>query len=333
MTPRPRDDKNQENLLSAHPSPHRIDTHHHIMPPAFLAKGGERVIAVAPGMRDLVQEWSPERAVETMDANGIAIAITSISTPGVWLDGVAAARTLARECNDYAARMATDYPGRFGLFAALPLPDVDGSLKEIEYAYAELKADGIGLMTNYDDTWPGELAWAPVFDELNRRKAIVYFHPTAAACCTNLIPGVHPAILEFPNDTARAVTSLLASGTLERCPDIRFIFSHGGGTLPMLVHRLNGLLRTRKDLELRLPDGVPPVLRRLHYDIVGTAHSIAFGAVREMAGISQLLFGSDYPYWTPDVTLAALAGLGLSTADRRAIERDNALRLFPRLNR
>src|SRR6202049_2811823 len=125
--------------------------------------------------------------------------------------------------------MAKDFPGRFGFFAAVPLPDTEGSLREIAYALDVLKADGIGFLTSYGDKWPGDLAYAPVFDELNRRKAVVYFHPTAPNCCRTLIPDVPEALTEYPQDTTRAITSLLYSGSFTRFSGIRFIFSHAGG--------------------------------------------------------------------------------------------------------
>ena len=313
-------------------TPHRIDTHHHIIPPTYLAKERDAVLGVAHALADQLTSWTPARAVETMDKNGIATAVTSISSPGVWFGETKKSREITRECNDFAAKMRQDYKGRFGIFAALPLPDVEGCLKEIEYAYDVLKVDGIGLMTNYSDKYPGDAAFAPVFDELNRRKAVVYFHPTSCSC-SNLLPGVPPPTIEFPHDTTRAITSLLFNGTIMRCTDIKWIFSHGGGTLPLLTHRLNGLMRRRQDLAAKLPKGVLPELKKLYYDIVGTANPIAFGAVTKMAGIPQLLFGSDYPYWEPEVTVSTLGEMELSPADLHAIERDNALRLLPRLPR
>lgn len=313
--------------------PHRIDTHHHIIPPTYLARERDRVLGVAHALKDQLLRWSPTAAIEEMDRNGIATAVTSISSPGVWLDQAKKSREIARECNDYAAQMVRDHKGRFGVFAALPLPDVEGSLKEIEHAFDVLKADGIGLMTNYNNQYPGEAAFAPVFDELNRRKAVVYFHPTSCGTCSNLLPGVPPPTIEFPHDTARAITSLLYSGTFHRCPDIKWIFSHGGGTLPMVAHRLQGLLRVRKDLAAQMPNGVAAELKKLHYDVVGVANAGAFAAVKHMAGIPQLLFGTDYPFWAGEVTVKSVSELGLGAADLQAIEHDNALRLMPRLGR
>jgi 6-methylsalicylate decarboxylase len=317
--------------MSAASKPHRIDTHHHIFPPRYLAKERERIVGVAPTYAKEMLEWTPQASLDVMDAGGIATAVTSISTPGVWFGDAKASRQLARDCNDYAAQIARDHKGRFGVFAALPLPDVDGSLREIEYAFDVLKADGIGLVTSYGDKWPGEPAFAPVFDELDRRRAVVYFHPTAPHCCTDLMPGVPPAALEFVFDTTRAIISLLYSGTFLRCANLRFIFSHAGGTLPMIAHRISNQTKRRKDYAEKFPSGVMHEFQKLYYDIVSAAHPVPFEAIRQIAGISHLLYGSDFPFWHPDVTAAGLAGLKLSADDLRAIERDNALALLPSL--
>lgn len=164
----------------------------------------------------------------------------------VWFGDVQAARTLARKCNEYLAQLVRDFPDRFGFFAAVPLPDTEGSLQEITYALDTLKADGIGLMTNYGDKWPGDPAYAAVFDELNRRHAVVFVHPTPPNCCKNLVPHVPTAFTEFPHDTTRAVTSLLYSGSLARLRDIHFIFCHAVGTIPMLAGRIAELGRLRQ---------------------------------------------------------------------------------------
>jgi predicted TIM-barrel fold metal-dependent hydrolase len=152
----------------------RIDVHHHISPPAYIKETFK--LQQPPTLA-----WTPEKSLEDMDKAGVAVAITSITTPGVWLGDDAQGRHLARLCNDYAATLAADHPGRFGVFAALPLPDREGSLREIEYGLDVLKADGIALLTNYRDKWLGDPAFDPVMEELNRRKAIVYTHPEAPA--------------------------------------------------------------------------------------------------------------------------------------------------------
>lgn len=266
-----------------------------------------------------------------MDRNGVATAIVSISTPGIWFGDVQAARTLARKCNEYSAGLVRDHPGRFGFFAAVPLPDMEGSLREIAYALDVLKADGIGLMTSYGDKWPGDPAYTPVFEELNRRKAVVYLHPTGPDCCRDLIPDVPYVFTELPHDTTRAVTSLLFSGSLGRFRDTRFIFSHAGGTLPMVVGRIAGQSSAIKTLAEKLPNGVEYELKRLHYEIAGSANRPAMSALMSLVPTSQIVFGSDYPWGRTGANAGGLTNLGLSSADLRAIRRENAIALFPRL--
>ena len=307
-----------------------IDVHHHLTPPAWV-DGARDAIAATTRRASALFEWTPEQSIAEMDRNGIATAIMSLTNPGIWFGDAAAARALARACNEYGARLARDHPGRFGVFAALPLPDREGSLAEIAYAFDVLKADGIGLMTNYDDKWPGDPAFAEVFDELNRRKAVVYFHPTVSACCSAAIPDVSPSVIEFPIDTTRAITSLMFSGTFARCPDIRWIFSHAGGAIPMLAHRMAHIMESDKRLAARAPQGVLHELKRLHYDTAQAANACSMAALTALASVSQIVFGSDYPLLGADKTIGGLAGLGLSERDLAAIARGNAVRLFPRL--
>jgi predicted TIM-barrel fold metal-dependent hydrolase len=315
---------------SREPAAGFIDVHHHITPPAW-AEGARAAIAATIRRTDLLLEWTPQRSIEEMDRNGIATAVTSLTNPGVWFGDPQVARSLARAANEYAADLARDFPGRFGNFAALPLPDRDGSLAEIAYAFDVLKADGIGLMTSYEDKWPGDPAFAEVFDELNRRKAVVYLHPTVPKCCSALIPGVSPSVVEFPIDTTRAVTSLLFSGTFARCPDIRWIFSHGGGGVPMVAHRMAHILEADPRNAAKAPNGVLHELRRLYYDTAQAANPPAMSALLALTAVSQVLFGSDYPLLGVSHTKTGLASLGLSSEDLDAIGSHNALRLFPRL--
>ena len=312
-------------------APHRIDTHHHPYPPVYVAKTGNVLKHMTHAFYDRLTKWQPSQAIEAMDKNGIAVSVLSVSTPSVWLGEKDASRTFARECNDAFARIQSDHRGRFGHFASLPLPDTEGSLKEIEYAFDTLNADGIGLTTNYIDKYPGDGAFAAVFDELDRRKAVVYFHPTAASFAFNVIPNIPPPTIEFPFDTTRAIVSLLFGGTFTRCPNIKWIFSHGGGALGMIAHRLVGLAKNRPELGARVPNGVMHELSKLYVDVVGVATPGAMRAVLDIVPLSHLLFGSDYPFWSPETTVKELASLKMSDADLKAIERDNALKLLPGL--
>jgi predicted TIM-barrel fold metal-dependent hydrolase len=306
-----------------------IDVHHHILPPVYLAEARDRLIAQQQGyLPARILNWSPQNALAEMDQNGVATSIVSISTPGIWFGDAQSARTLARKCNEYAAQLVRDYPGRFGFFASAPLPDTEGSLREITYALDVLKSDGIIFLTSYGDKWPGDSVYAPVFDELNRRKALVCIHPAAPNCCRNLIPNVPPVFTEVPQDTTRAITSLLFSGSFARFRDVRFIFSHAGGTLPMLAGRLSHYSAEMKDLVDKMPNGIEFELKRLHYDIASSANPPAMAALMKLVPTSQILFGSDYPFVRIGETADGMTQVGLSAADRQAIGHDNAAGLL-----
>jgi predicted TIM-barrel fold metal-dependent hydrolase len=304
-------------------APGRIDVHHHLVPPRYRAE------VTARGVRAATPEWTPQTSLAEMARTGTATAITSMIPPGVSFLDAGPARALARECNEYAARMVADFPGRFGMFATLPLPDVDGSLREVEYALDTLGADGVGVFTSYGDKWLGDPLFAPVLDELNRRHAVVYAHPLPPACCRSLIAGVPPSTIEYATDTTRTITSLLFSGAAARHRDVRFIFSHGGGTMPYLVGRLLRLAGERKDAAAILPEGPLPELRRFYYELAQAAHPTALPSLLAMAPLSHVLFGTDFPFRPGAEVIEGLDRHGFPAADRRAIEHDNALALLP----
>jgi predicted TIM-barrel fold metal-dependent hydrolase len=307
-----------------------VDVHHHFVPPFYLSENRDRIAAAAGGrMHPAYLSWVPEQSLTAMDKQGVATAVLSLTTPGVWFGDARAAARTARQVNDYAADLARSHPGRFGLFAAIPLPDTESSLREIEYAFGVLQADGIGVMSSYEDKWLGEPVYEPVFEELNRRKAVVFVHPTTGLCCRTLLPDVNPIMLEIPHDTTRAVTNLLFSGTFSRFKDIRFIFPHAGGSLPMMVVRMHQY--AAKNIAEKVPNGIEYELRRLHYDIAGTAYRPAIAALTNFVPTTQIMFGSDNPFIPLAETAEGVMQLGLSGDDLRLICRDNALALLPRL--
>ena len=308
---------------NARSAPRRIDFHHHYVPPRHL----EAILAQRESGR--TPPWSPEISLAEMDKNGIATSICSLVQPGVWLGGIENSRKLARDCNEYGARMVADHRGRFGLFAAIPLPDSEGSLREVEYALDTLKADGVGLMTSFEDKYLGDPAFAPVYEELNRRQAIVYVHPTQPNCCTGLVPGVTVSTIEYATDTSRTIASLVYSGTAARFPNIRFVFSHGGGTMPFLLGRYERLAAERKDA--RLADGAAPQLKKFYYEIAQANHSGALDALLALVPISNVLFGTDYPLRPASEAVEGLSAYKFTDAQRLAINRANAERLVPRL--
>ena len=309
--------------LPAQTKAQRIDFHHHFLPPRHIeAILAQRESGAPP-------KWSPDLSLEEMDKNGVATAIVSLVQPGVWLGDMQKSRTLARECNEYGAKMVADHRGRFGFFAAIPLPDIEGSLREIEYALDTLKADGIGLMTSFDRKYLGDSAFAPVFEELNRRKAVVYTHPTQPLCCVGLVKGVPASSIEYATDSTRTIASLLFSGTATRAKDIRFVFSHGGGTVPFLVGRFERLADEKKNV----PNGVRTELGKFYYEIAQANHPGALAALMDLVTISQVLFGSDYPLRPISEAVQGVTKYNFSDTERRALESGNASRLLARLKK
>ncbi|HYS27725.1 MAG TPA: amidohydrolase family protein [Vicinamibacterales bacterium] len=304
--------------------PFRIDTHAHFTVPKLYD------LATAHGVQQAtLKDWSPAKMLAEMEEGGVATSIISISDPGVHFGDDMAARALARECNDAGAKVVRDYPGRFGLFAVLPLPDVEGSLKELEYALDTLKADGIGVLSSYEGKYLGNAAFTPLLQEMNRRKGVVYCHPYCAACGvqTTLTDAQNRGV-EFVFDTTRTILSLLQTGAVAQFPDIRFIWSHGGGTVPYITSRLNGAGGNK------LPKGVVYELQKFYYDTAQAFNPYTMPSFRKFVPTSQILFGTDFPLGGGSAAIVA-KGLkdngGFTDAELRAVERENALKLLPRL--
>ena len=307
--------------------PSRIDIHHHVSPPAYIAAANANNFGEPP-----MKTWTVEKSLADMDKAGVASAILSVTTPAVSFTSGDAARKLARECNEYAARLTADHPGRFGSFAVIPLTDVDGSLQEIAHALDTLKADGIGLMTSYGDKWLGDPVFLPVMEELNRRKALVYTHPTTANCCVNLVKTQQPVMIEFATDTTRTLADIVFSGNALKFRDIRWIFSHAGGTMPFLIERFVRNPSLDPKAREAVPDGTLAELQRFYYDTAQTANRSAMSALTAIIPTSQIVFGTDFPYRTSIDHVKGLRDCGLfSEAQLADIERDNALKLLPRL--
>ncbi len=319
--------------LAQTPGPRRIDVHNHLVPPPYLAMGRKQIEAGADVNPDAVLNWKPQAAIEEMDRTGVATAMLSMSTPGLSMlsNNRDTVRKLARACNEYAAGLLRDYPGRFGNFAALPLPDVDGSLAEAAYALDVLKADGIGLLSSYGEKYPGDPSFKPLFAELNRRKAVVFVHPTSPQCCATSLPGIAASLDEFMFEITRTLTSMLFGGTFSQFPDIRFIFTHAGGTTMPISARIEAFGARHHEFDAAIPHGAIAELKRLHYDIANSTNPSAMSALMNLVPVSQILFGSDTPYVPIAVTARGFDATTLPDDVRTAINRGNALKLFPRL--
>jgi predicted TIM-barrel fold metal-dependent hydrolase len=307
--------------------PYRIDIHHHFGPSVWVA-----AVKGRPLLQPANTTWTPEKSIEDMDKGGVAASVVSITNPGLWFGDNGFTNRLARDCNEYAAKLVMQHPARFGFFAAMPLPDVDGTLKEIAYAYDTLKADGVGFFTSYGDSWLGKPAYRPVLDELNRRNAVVHVHPTAANCCRDLnyAPGVGPGSMEYGTDTTRAMTAVCFNGDAARYPNIRWIWSHAGGTMPFLAGRIDG---AASNFKAQMPNGLIAELKKFYYDVAGAANVGAIASLQQLVKSDKILFGTDFPPGGSSRAVAqALRDLKMfSDTELRAIERDNALRLVPRL--
>jgi predicted TIM-barrel fold metal-dependent hydrolase len=297
----------------------RIDVHHHMLPP--FQDGGNR-------------NWTPQVSLDAMDKFGVDTAILSVTmapccgVADLLYAGDEKANALARRYNEFGAKVVSDHPKRFGFMMALPLMDTDATLKEIEYAFDVLKADGVGVFSNTGEKWLGDPQFMPIFQELNRRKAVIFIHPSVAKCCRTLIPGVGTGVVEFDFDTTRTVVSLLYSGRLSQNPDIRFIINHSGAAVPTLAGRIKDELRG--DPKHVAPNGAFAELTKLYYECAHATYPAPIAATTTFASTSQLLFGTDFPIWPYETTVSLIPALKLSPETTYALDRGNAERLFPR---
>ena len=270
-----------------------------------------------------------------MDDARIDVAVTSISTPGVHVGDDARARSLARRCNELAATMMQKRPDRFGGFAALPLPDVDGALDELAYALDVLKLDGVVLFSNSNGVYLGDKRFEPVFEELERRSAVVFVHPTASPDLAAHQLGLPDSLIDFTADTTRVVAQMLYSNRFARTPNVKYIFSHAGGTVPYLAGRFAIVDEMNVVSGSEIRGTAEATLRRLYYDTALSYNPPVLNMLREVVGLTQALFGTDNPYLRRDMAVRSAGDMrkttALSETERQAVLHENAQRLFPRL--
>lgn len=316
----------------------RIDIHHHIIPEVYRSALDIKGVDKSGGMR--IKKWIPDDSLELMERLGIQVAIGSISEPGLNpITDIEQAKKIAREVNEFQAETISKYPDRFGGFALLPLPDIDAALEEIRYALDELNLDGIGLLTNYQEHFLGDPIFTPIFEELNKRKAIAYIHPSAPPL-SYVRPKYIKAdfMIEFTFNTTRAATNLILGGTLECCPDIKFILSHGGGTIPFLKERISESQRTLEkmlgDKIHHLEKGANEYMKQFYYDTALITAPASLNAIKETTDTSHILYGSDAHYAPEESEHHMNKQLeqfeGFTENELTNIMRNNALELFPR---
>ena len=313
------------SAASAAVKPMRIDVHHHVVPPVWV-DAVKRAKLDNPPMTN----WTPEKSLEDMDKAGVTTAMLSPMPPQVGFLPAADAASVARASNEWTRKLADAHPGRFGVFAMLPMPNVDESLKEIAYAFDTLKVDGVGLMTSYGDKWLGYDEFAPVFQELNRRKAVVYTHPTNANCCVNVVRGVPDAAIDWGADTTRTIANLIFSGASRKYADTSFIFSHGGGVLAAVAERLRIQMVSTPPYKGKFTrEMVDHELKRFFYDTAQVANEVTIQAMTKLVGVSQIVFGSDFPYRTEAEHVSGLRQR-FSAVELAKIDSGNVLRILPK---
>ena len=314
------------------PTSARIDVHHHVLPEFY--KEAQRGAGITGSAYRGFPEWSVEGSLALMDHQRIATTIFSFTSPGVYFGDLAQTRALTMRCNDFLAETAARRPDRFGGFAFLPLPDVDAALKEIERVFDVLKLDGVCLLTSVDERYIGHQDFEPVYAELNRRKAVVFIHPCYPPGTEARDYDIPRMMIDYPFETTKVATNLIMRGVMERLPDIKFILSHAGGTLPMLAHRIS-IFDKMTPQKANYPQGALAYIKHFWFDTALSGHPAPLDALRAFADPTRILFGTDYPYVSEDVANAETAGLdayaGFSEAERKMVARGNAEALFPRL--
>ena len=321
----------------------RVDVHHHFTSPGWFEE-----LEAADLVPNARIGWTPDRSIEAMDRTGTATGLINAGQAGgaftpdrLTQRGVSEAqaaqtiRRLARESNEYGSKMASDHPGRFILMASLTMPDVDNSLRELEYAMDTLNAGAAFLPTSYGEKYIGDPSFTPLLEEFNRRNLTVVTHPTDATCCINIVPNLNQNTIEYGTDTTRMIMSLIVNEVPSRFPNIRWIFSHAGGTMPFLIQRIVGHRGDLDEYLQQTPEAGSRLeqLRSFYYDSAGTGNSVAMGALKKVVGINQIVFGTDFPYSDMSADVYGLAESGVFDApELEQLYRGNIERILPQLS-
>ncbi|MGB0631442.1 MAG: amidohydrolase family protein [Alphaproteobacteria bacterium] len=310
----------------------RIDVHHHVLPEFYIE--AQKSAGITSTAYRGFPAWTPQHSLDVMDHEAIATSVLSFTSPGIWYGAIAQTVDLARQCNDYLAGLSMDHPGRFGGFGFLPLPDIDAAIAECGRALDELKLDGITLLTSIDDKYIGHPDFEPLYAELNRRKAVVFIHPCYPPGTEADGWNIPRMLIDYPFETTRVAVNLILQGVVQRYPDIRFILSHSGGTLPFLAHRI-AIFDADMPFRENYPEGAMTYFKKFWFDTALSGHPVPLAGLTGIADTSRILFGTDYPYISTDKVTAESEGFdawdGFTDSERAAVNRGNAEALFPRL--
>ena len=309
----------------------RIDVHHHVLPEFY--KDSQRAVGISGTAYRGFPDWTPEKSLALMETTNTTTSILSFTSPGIFFGDIDVTRNLASRCNDYLAKLAADYPGKFGGFAFLPLPDIDASLREIDRVLDELKLDGITLLTSVDERYIGHPDFEPIYEELNHRKAVTFIHPCYPPGTEAQGWNIPRMIIDYPFETTRVATNLIFNGVMERLPDIRFILSHSGGALPFLAHRIT-IFDRQTPFQEKYPKGALHYIKQFYFDTALSGDTAALDCLASIAHPDRILFASDYPYISETAAEVETAGFdsynGFNKETFEAINRSNAEILFPR---
>jgi predicted TIM-barrel fold metal-dependent hydrolase len=316
---------------------HRIDVHQHVVPPFWAkelpAHGGD---PSGPRSGDpshtVLPQWSPETAIDLMDSQDIATGMLSLTAPGIvgWDKGER--REMARRVNEYTADLVAKRPDRFGNFATLPLPDVDGALSELEYALETLRADGVILLGNYAELYLGDATFEPLWAELDRRQSVIFIHPGLPL---PPVDGVAGPLVDYPFDTTRTAVQLVLNGIVDRYQAARIILAHAGGFVPYAAHRFAELAHVFRS-DAAEPADILASFQRFYFDTALSSSPAALPSLEAFAEHGHILFGTDFPFAPTDVVAAftrKLDAYEMAPEERTAIDHSNALALFERLRR
>lgn len=304
------------------PSGRKIDIHAHAMLPAYI--DGLKKLGIDPMAEEgfPLPQWSADAHLAFMADAGIDYTVLSLATPHIYNGDEQLTCEIARQINVETADLCRQYPDKFGFVATVPFPSIDGSLREIAYAMDKLGALGVKVPSNAQGIYLGDERWEKIFEELNRRKALVIVHPSPAPELPRqgTVTGRVMALYEYPADTTRAMVNLLASGMLARYPQVRVVVPHCGSFLPYMKQRAKAMFQMLAGMKMMEPVDMEQSFSSLYFDLAGDPMPDALPMLLQITDKEHILYGSDYPYVPAKALLGKKAALDQDLAKRGWLE-------------